>query len=334
MPKVEFIDKLEKQAEYLCFLAKAIQKGEFQNLGFLVLPYPVPRNRLSVYFPDLPHSSCFWRLISKCQSEDLGKPFPQDCLKEVASYLKSSELGEQRLDKDRQIMAAWRQKEEGFFALTEKFLASNRITSRLSAIEFLLTDFGTCGSFYPLKENGELKIVATFRRDFPVSEIGRTLLLAFYRLQTKRRAIVGPSWQQRKAAVDYLVEKTIFSQLFPKHRVAKGNLDAQIAPKLVAESQAFLSRLGFPPTTKIKPAFLSDLPLQERKVLELLLGNRGSLVSYDQIAQMIWGNQAEEKFSLWSMAKLIQNLRRKLQERGIYKNLIITARKQGYLLAP
>ena len=47
-PKVRFItNNPEKEAEYICFLAKSISDNLYQNAGLLVLPEAIPS---TVYF--------------------------------------------------------------------------------------------------------------------------------------------------------------------------------------------------------------------------------------------------------------------------------------------
>lgn len=228
IPQVEFItNDLRAQAEYICFLAKAIEQGFYQSKGFLVLPYALAKGPLSVYFPQLLYSTEFWRAISKCKNEDLGRPFPQICVEEVLSHLLRADQ-KSSAKVDQKIISQWREREKKFFELTSKFLNLKEILSKLTEINFLLTDFGAKGSFFSCPTKKGIKIMATFRRDFPVVEISRTLLLCFYLI--KKGGTASPlDWERRQATIDYLFTETAFAQLFPDYHPPKGFLNHQKA---------------------------------------------------------------------------------------------------------
>ncbi len=69
---------------------------------------------------------------------------------------------------------------------------------------------------------------------------------------------------------------------------------------------------------------------QESEVLRLFIANRGQGVSRDDIADVLWGDKAEEKYSVWAIEQLIKRLRVKLSEIGLHESYIKTFRKTGY----
>ena len=66
-------------------------------------------------------------------------------------------------------------------------------------------------------------------------------------------------------------------------------------------------------------------------VLKLIIKNKDKVVTFDEIAKNIWQEQVDDKFSLESLAKIIQNLRNKIRNKGIKKEVIFTKRGRGYV---
>ena len=53
---------------------------------------------------------------------------------------------------------------------------------------------------------------------------------------------------------------------------------------------------------------------------------------FHSAAEAVWKEQVDQKFSLYALVKLVENLRRKIRVSGINKPLIHTLRRQGYVL--
>jgi DNA-binding response OmpR family regulator len=56
------------------------------------------------------------------------------------------------------------------------------------------------------------------------------------------------------------------------------------------------------------------------------------VVTYDQIGDWFWGEEATEKYSLYSIAKIMEKIRKKIKDTGVYQELIFTIRGQGYVV--
>ena len=96
-------------------------------------------------------------------------------------------------------------------------------------------------------------------------------------------------------------------------------------------SKRYLEKLGFrQEEIKINinnPIFTK----QEKDVLGALIRNAGQIVSFDDMADIIWKDNSDQKFSLEAIAKIIQNIRIKIRTLGIIKEIIFTKRGSGYL---
>ncbi len=87
---------------------------------------------------------------------------------------------------------------------------------------------------------------------------------------------------------------------------------------------------------KNREIFCNDVNLrhsfspQENNVLCLLIKQKGHGVSRDAIADALWGDDVEEKYSVWAIEQLIKRLRLKLKEIGLPDSYIKTFHKIGY----
>ena len=104
-------------------------------------------------------------------------------------------------------------------------------------------------------------------------------------------------------------------------------LDRNYAAQLAEISNGYYEKLGLP----IKPVKVrvNNMPLttKEKIVLQLIVENTNEIVDYDAIANALWNDQIDEKFSLYAISKVIERIRRKLDA-----NIIHTQRGFGYML--
>jgi hypothetical protein len=74
----------------------------------------------------------------------------------------------------------------------------------------------------------------------------------------------------------------------------------------------------------------SMLTHQERRVLAELIKQKGEAVTYENIGTIMWGSHSD-RFSLWSIAKLIERVRKKISAVGIARTTIKNVSGKGYL---
>lgn len=70
----------------------------------------------------------------------------------------------------------------------------------------------------------------------------------------------------------------------------------------------------------------------EAKIITQLLSERGKLVSREQIAKTLWGNEYADKYSDWAIDKAISRIRKILVSVGLPKTAIVTKKKFGFYL--
>ena len=75
----------------------------------------------------------------------------------------------------------------------------------------------------------------------------------------------------------------------------------------------------------------SSLPGQELLVFSLLSSMEGAIVTKEEIANEIWGDAWEEKYSNWAIDKLISTLRKRLKQEN-YPKTITSVKGRGFIL--
>jgi DNA-binding winged helix-turn-helix (wHTH) protein len=149
--------------------------------------------------------------------------------------------------------------------------------------------------------------------------------------------------QRRLLRVIIAGEKNIETQFYPDldYLLKVGIIDKKNSfyfnqlnniPLLLAKNQDQTLQL------KNNRLFLGEEYIQHRftskqiRILTLLLKNKYNVTSRDQIAQILWKDYWQEKYSDWAINKFIQRLRIKLEENLINKASIKTLKKKGFIL--
>ncbi|MBI3342925.1 winged helix-turn-helix domain-containing protein [Candidatus Gottesmanbacteria bacterium] len=312
-------------AAYLCFLAKSIQLEKYPKGNYMVLPRLIPKHPYCVHFPNYPYSSSFWQHIARWERYGVSGPCPQEAMTEMLFHLRGYHPPSAPLH----ITRRWKEKGQAFFTALSDVLNMLKIYDQVATIDILVTEFGTLGSFSATRGLGNTCYIAcTVRVDGSGADLFRTLLQAFLLM----RQGTGPSmdvggigWYEREAVLRHLLTSTKIRQLI-----------APLAPntpdeRLIQESHRYLASLGFPVNHDIAPAFARFLTNKERNVWEYLVANKQRIVSFDELADAVWKDESDEKFSLYALSKLIETIRRKLRAHSVNRQVIVTFRKRGYM---
>ncbi len=339
IPKTTFTTAVQVEAEYICYLAKSISVGFYSNSGYAVLPYAVSKNFQVSHFPDLDLSASFWREIIKSKNNDYGMGFPKKAVEEVVEKLeKHASIKQKEIDK---ITRVWQKRQSAFYSAVNDFLGAKSVVFKIESIEILLTPFGTAGSIYPKPASRGFVLNLTQRIDMPADMIGKTILIALHKIKTNLDGTAGNfDWFIKQNNVEYLLDYTIFRKILPEIS-RQGITNSAHSTKIISDSEAYLERLGFPSLPIIKAVdqkiIVRDKDItelftpKERSLLVALLSNPGKLITFDEAAEAIWKDNVDFKFSLYALAKTVENIRRKIKNLGIYKEIIRTHRGKGYV---
>lgn len=320
--KIKFVSSNKSEvARYICFLARSIQIGKFYRDSYYVIPYPDKTNKHAVYFPNLNYSPGFWKNLEQLKDYSLTQTYPDSLLKDV-SKLVSDPASTSTLASS--FLNHWPK----FLKIAQSTFDIKKLLSQISGIQILLTEYGTAGSFSRTIHRRKFSLYITSRTDLPWQNIYITFLQGLIlTLQAGSANDVGTvGYYQRNAIKDFILCHTKLGSFLDYPRPL-----SKITPQLISDFKDYLSKLGFPQYTTEFSTFENSLTPQERLLWNYLKNHSGQLTGFDSAAEVIWGDQTDQKYSLYALAKLIQNLRKKLRLAGHQKKHIYTLRKQGYL---
>lgn len=331
-PKVNILTESQDdfEARLICFLAKGISMKTYQDGGFLVLPHLESNNQKSVFFPDLKYSADFWRYINANGNKNLSADFPQKAIDEVKEKL-SKYPREKYVDIVQKIKMDWVKMEKDFFADMEMFLDFGKALDKVEQINILITPFGTVGSFNPPRVGNKFNLNVTSRVDCPAGNISSGILQNLYIIKTWIGGEIGDdNYTKRMSAISFLITSTIFNKYYPNYcDLTKTKFT--VNKDIILQSNKYLEKLGLININKNILDDLKNLTKQEENVLKELTKNTGDYVTFDKIGEILWEESVDEKFSLEAMAKVIENIRKKIRQSGINKEVIFTKRGKGYI---
>lgn len=327
-PKVNYNTENSNYMEsiYFCFLAKGITNQTYQNGNYYILPYLQKGNSSTVYFPSLKYTNDFWQKINNNPNIHFNSLYPKACIKEVQNLL-SKKSEKYNSDKEG-LIKDWKEIEKEYFNDIGNFLDFKSELAKIKEINVVLTPYGTRSSFWTPKKARDLSFWISSRIDFPAVTIGKTILNLLYILKTRTGGEIGEDkFIKRMEVVRFLTQDTILNKYFKSDK--KENV---ISQKIISDSNNYLKKLGFPPIKIDLKSIDKVLTTQEKKVFSELHKAHSQVVTFDNIADVLWKDLVDEKFSLETIAKVIQNIRDKIKKQGINKEIIFTKRGKGYFL--
>ncbi|WKZ24368.1 MAG: winged helix-turn-helix domain-containing protein [Candidatus Dojkabacteria bacterium] len=320
------------EARRYCTVARTIQSYFFQTKGFLVLPKPETYDVSSVYFPNLPiiHHKDFWQKIETF--DQYNETTQQQVVKDVEEFITLAQPPEEQ-------KTSWQHIEKDFWAYMSTFLPV--LYDRIDRLVIRQTQFGTVSSSIGRihKKDRTLRLSIRFDADF--SHIASAIFIGLTSETDPHSPLYGHTWEERQSIGDFLMNHTLIKSLFPHHQPTVKTIRHELPKNLRAASQHYLTELGFPPKQLItindhKQVLVNQkcLPLSttEHKVFSLFIEKRNQIVTPAEIAQELWQDQSYERFSLYAIAKVVERLRKHIQNVGIYTGLIETRRGQGFVL--
>jgi len=150
------------------------------------------------------------------------------------------------------------------------------------------------------------------------------------------------NWSEKEAVVDGLMTIGAFNHLFPGYQTTMSSSGISADVKLAKESKDYLRHYGIedgPVCTLvdniiyIKGKNASQyFTSVEQQILTQLIQKRENIVSFEEMADIMWKRESIERYSPWAIAKMMQRLKHKLCLLGVVPELIQTKRKRGYVL--
>jgi DNA-binding winged helix-turn-helix (wHTH) protein len=97
----------------------------------------------------------------------------------------------------------------------------------------------------------------------------------------------------------------------------------------VSKLNLFKSRIEFLNSNPEK-LMVNSLNETELNIYKIFKSNKGRLVTRDQVAKTIWGNNFEEQYSDWAIDQTISRFRKKIGTFHILKESVKTIKGKGY----
>lgn len=297
MPDISFVNSPKTEEERRKMTAKVIASGFYEKQGFVVLP------------------ELDKRVAATAQ----------------VIYPKEREYHPVKLD---MWESAWRAVEREFWEVLGELLPSAR---EYGDIEVRVSKYGTIASGAAMDGHDAEKVVFYLRSDVGIDQLAAMMINKI--LYAERRNL-GVTWTKREALMDFIMTRPKMKKLFPHFEPVFAQL-SRIPKKIRDESREYVWSLGLAKQQTdfeviggkvvVKGNVVGkELTKQEKVVLRLLVSRIGDLATYDELADVIWG-EGEFK-SFWALNKVVERLRHKLVEMGIEGSRLESVRGQGYIL--
>ena len=330
----------ETEAERVIHASRQIVNGFFKINNFLVLPQaPLKSSANIVIFPKLNYKKIrrFW---SRAAQIDIYKEpiVIEPRLKESVVEL-LEEVGIEK-PKYQKVKSLWQQAETQVIKSIYQVLPDKK--DSIKKITIKPSCFDTTCSFSRMSKNGEITIY--LRQDQGIHTITEAIITSITRNDIYDK--LEGTWNESEIITDYLVTQTAISKVLMKFESQKEytptlkGVRAKDVGHLSSVSEEYLKELEIPsfsnpfslnglvPEINKKP--IENLSLKERMMMYTLIKNKNSIVTFDQIADILFNTY--EKYSLFAISKAMQRLRDKIEQNEISGSFIQTVRGKGYLL--
>ncbi len=321
-------------AYYYIRQAKQIQAGFFQRIRALILPNLHPD---AWYFPDygLFKDQQFTHKLDQLTSPGELRIEDHELVDQVLQmldlFVTESEIIEDK-DQFQQIFPKVLEFTKSFFPHQDT----------ITILNIIPTKFGTGSSYYKHKTADGYEAFITYRIDKKYSFAIKSFISLMVTIEKEFNDDKFDDWTARKSISDFIFNNTSLKQYFPELE-SSGALEflEEYKGEIAEQSAKYLSQLGYPlPKSfsyKDNTIFFNEEPLQELEnkeidILKHLIEHRSQICSFQEIGDIYWGEDAQDKYSLEALAKLIEKIRKSFQKNNIPTRCLQTVRKRGYLL--
>lgn len=338
----EFNYSKQTEIDRLIFTYGSIVKGIYQKLGFLLLTEnPNEEKTPTVIIPEiirnLPNE-----ITDELEKTDICVGVFTD--NQTLQKYFNSEFENIKLIRDERIedlKREWKKLERKVKIIIDAIFPDNSFTK----VNIIPSLYGTVGSYHSKKN----EIFITLRIDQPVSYIVAMLIRAIVHytgleIKNENETYLNTNmiWDKKEEFTDMLMQFSALKFLCPMYKSTLEILSTpELDEKLIVESRSLYSDVGFPVekslrlngfVVKLYGKNLETLTKTQNNLLIRLLKTEEQTVSNEEIAQIMWGENYHNKYSLSAMAKMIHQLREKLKSAGLQKEVIFTKRGKGYVL--
>jgi biotin operon repressor len=279
--------ELDRQKEYYNAFKKQLERDVWQNLKYYVLHTMPEKFRGRVIF-----------LPKVCEPKKI--------------YIKQKF----RLNK---LEIEWNKIQSEFENKLKKYFPEIEIINVVVSPSF----YGSVG-WYGFWDNGKTILIRP-RYDRRIIDIQKLVInaLTHYFFISKSNNLEKTEWLKKQKLAEKMQIKILGVR--KESKTMHGILETEFSGNLASKSIGYLKELGLLKPQKVE--VVDKLTKTENKIFDLLVKQKGNLVSFDEIAKTIWGEDYFDKYSEYAITKHIENLKNKITENSIHSQ-----RGHGYLL--
>lgn len=279
--------ELDRQKEYYDNFKKQLERDILHELKYYVLPTMPEKFRGRVIF-----------LPKVCEPQKI--------------YIKQK----LRLNK---LETEWNKIQPEFYIKLKKFFPEVDNVNIIISPSF----YGSVG-WYGFRDNGKTILVRP-RYDRRIIDIQKLVInaLTHYFLISKSNNLEKTEWLKKQKLAEKMQIKILGER--KESKTMHNILDTEFSGNLASKSIKYLKELGLLKLQKVE--VVGKLTKTENKIFNLLNKNKGNLISFDEIAKEMWGENYFDKYSEYAITKHIENLKSKITENSIHSQ-----RGYGYIL--
>lgn len=339
----EFNYSKQLEIDRLIFVSKRIVDGTYTKLGFLLLENIIEDNKIpTVIVPSINKIKLTQSVIKNLLKATVNTGLYTEDLalqKTFSRIFADIEI----LDKTQvfELESRWKSVEKPFVQLIDVIFPDNILKN----IVIIPTKYGTMGSYHAEKDKLFIVVRIDQTAEYITSLIVRAIVqYSILQIEPEHGNYTrnNETWNKKEKFTDSLILYTGLKKLCPDYRSTLKMLENhEIDTTLVKISNGNYQKIGFPVTKalklngliiKIHDEKLEGLTKTQNGILLYFLQNESEIVKIKKIAEIMWGEDYYEKYSLSAMAKMIHQLRQKLKSAGLQKEVIFTKRGKGYVL--
>lgn len=337
--KVNWIYNQRTEAIRLLHTAANLSRGFYKINGFIVIPHTKETKfngfRI-VSLPDLNYLRIpgFWRKVKNFGDYNL-RTLEYPMRKDIEQLMRDQMVTE--LDYTHREKK-WGQIQDGFFRKFQELFP--KIHIELDQIDIHPTTHGPAGSYQRIF-NGHKKIRIFYRIDNEPWYIAKMIAMALTR--PKVYGQYEGVWHDSQTIVDWMLNETELADILDvdSDKYIKW-LCKKPTSYQIKQSINFRERLGIRNNGRLfrcdpegsilyKEGKLVGLSAKQASLMKCLIRSSNRTVSYLDLWETVRCDEAEE-FSLQSVNKNVERLRKKLEHNGATSSMIYTDRGTGYLL--
>lgn len=304
---ISFVSSPETEKERLLYTCENVASGFYTRHGYLITTTAVKDYET-------------WSIVIPPEIKSVDSKFWQDSYKYGAKMSKVITKHMYEQTKDLQLTPVsqetldyykreWQKVDQKFWQeLIKIFPAEYRW---IGSVEVRITKNGSQSSHYLLNKKKGEKLILNVREGSPAHEIANLIILSLIFPLTDE---LGLSFTKRQALRNFVMSRPPFKKLFLEFK-PKLYDSLKIPIRLREKSDQYIKYLGIPNIIDPVKTINENVDIfgaKEIKILKELINKNGEILTYDDIADLIWGDGRFKSY--WAINKIIQRINKKVKK--------------------